>query len=327
MRKLLYLASVLAISAATPADAALTVFQTYTGNYAISSDGAGSTSAANTVSAFVPVGATVVAAYLYQSNQTVSGSPGNQPVSLNGNALSFSPNVVNASATFLNSSRADVTSIVAPVVNGGAGGTYNFNVNEGSSGTTDGTALVVVYQLGSLPVSTIAILDGFSAVGGDTASLGFATPLNPLAPGFQAEMRLGIGFSCCSQTSNVTVNGTTITSNAGNSDDGAASNGALITVGGDDDLFSTLSPTYLTDHERYNLVPYINVGDTAITIRTNNPTADDNIFLALFQVTGIASVSTSGVPEPSTWAMMLLGFGAIGIAVRRREKAKLTQLA
>jgi hypothetical protein len=25
------------------------------------------------------------------------------------------------------------------------------------------------------------------------------------------------------------------------------------------------------------------------------------------------------VPEPSTWAMMLLGFGAIGFAMRRRK--------
>jgi hypothetical protein len=30
--------------------------------------------------------------------------------------------------------------------------------------------------------------------------------------------------------------------------------------------------------------------------------------------------SAGGVPEPSTWAMMLLGFGAIGLAMRRRLK-------
>ena len=33
------------------------------------------------------------------------------------------------------------------------------------------------------------------------------------------------------------------------------------------------------------------------------------------------------VPEPSTWAMMLLGFGAIGYSVRRRRKAMLPQAA
>ena len=30
-----------------------------------------------------------------------------------------------------------------------------------------------------------------------------------------------------------------------------------------------------------------------------------------------------GVPEPATWAMMLLGFGAIGVAMRRRKVAAL----
>lgn len=29
----------------------------------------------------------------------------------------------------------------------------------------------------------------------------------------------------------------------------------------------------------------------------------------------------SAVPEPATWAMMLLGFGAIGTATRRRKTA------
>jgi hypothetical protein len=32
------------------------------------------------------------------------------------------------------------------------------------------------------------------------------------------------------------------------------------------------------------------------------------------------SVSFAAVPEPSTWAMMLLGFGAIGFAMRRRNR-------
>ncbi len=36
----------------------------------------------------------------------------------------------------------------------------------------------------------------------------------------------------------------------------------------------------------------------------------------------------SGVPEPATWAMMLLGFGGIGASMRRqRRPVKLTQLA
>jgi hypothetical protein len=36
-------------------------------------------------------------------------------------------------------------------------------------------------------------------------------------------------------------------------------------------------------------------------------------------VVTVTQVPPSGVPEPSTWAMMLLGFGAIGLAMRRRK--------
>ena len=36
---------------------------------------------------------------------------------------------------------------------------------------------------------------------------------------------------------------------------------------------------------------------------------------------------TPGVPEPATWAMMLLGFGAVGFAMRRRQRPALAQLA
>jgi hypothetical protein len=37
------------------------------------------------------------------------------------------------------------------------------------------------------------------------------------------------------------------------------------------------------------------------------------------------TVPTTAVPEPATWAMMLLGFGAIGFAARRRRKGRQLQ--
>ena len=41
---------------------------------------------------------------------------------------------------------------------------------------------------------------------------------------------------------------------------------------------------------------------------------------------GVLSFSP-GVPEPGTWAMMLLGFGAVGFSLRRRRQPALAQLA
>ncbi len=35
---------------------------------------------------------------------------------------------------------------------------------------------------------------------------------------------------------------------------------------------------------------------------------------------GLDAVSVAGVPEPATWAMLILGFGVIGGAVRRRQR-------
>lgn len=47
-------------------------------------------------------------------------------------------------------------------------------------------------------------------------------------------------------------------------------------------------------------------------------------FESLSSIRGIFHASSGAVPEPSTWAMILLGFGAIGFAARRGRRIGLT---
>jgi hypothetical protein len=54
----------------------------------------------------------------------------------------------------------------------------------------------------------------------------------------------------------------------------------------------------------------------ANTVAAGNDFAVDDIFLG--------TESTVTVPEPATWAMMLLGFGGIGVALRRRREHAVT---
>lgn len=44
-------------------------------------------------------------------------------------------------------------------------------------------------------------------------------------------------------------------------------------------------------------------------------------------LSGNSSFYPAGVPEPATWAMMLIGFGGIGLATRRRRRPVLAQIA
>jgi hypothetical protein len=269
-----------------------------------------------------------VAAFLYTATYTFGGPPDISGVTLNGSSVTYGPSFPNPTACCnLASHRANVTSIVAPVINGGGGGVYNFSYAEGGgSGNIDGSALVVVYSNPALSTATVGILNGAASVTGDTATISFANPLNPAAPGFFADMYLGIGFSCCGQQSTVDVNGDRMTSVAGNLNDGSgAVNGELITVGSFDDPYTVATPglpatDYNTDTEKYNLVPFINPGDTSIVIATANASQDDNIFLAVFHVDGEAQISTGEVPLPA--AVWLFGTvaGVSGYWMRRRRQ-------
>jgi len=306
---------------AMPASASLTTFATYTGSVGMSTDGCGSTTQNCTIQASIPTGSTVLAAYLYTSLFDITAPGG----TLNGSAVTYTT-ALGVNQGFLQAWRADVTSIVASAVGAGGAVPFNFTVTE-TNGAQDGEALVVVYSNAALPTQTVGILDGFSASGGDTATINFATTLDHTAPGFVAQMIIGDGFSfdggdplaptSASQVSQVLVNGGLLTNVAGHCDDAqdvVCENGNLITVGGFNDPFSPINPLVAQDHERYDLTSFVNVGDTSIRVDTLNPSNDDNIFLETFLISGEGRVVT-GVPEPGTLSMLGLG---LAFLVRKR---------
>ena len=101
-------------------------------------------------------------------------------------------------------------------------------------------------------------------------------------------MYLGISYSYDSgdyyQTSQVDVNGKNLTTVAGAQDDGFADNGGLITVGSFDDPFTPENPVGNDDHEKYDLTPLLENGDTGIKVDTYNSSKDDNVFLVIFHI-------------------------------------------
>ena len=296
---------------------------TFVGHGGYSADGLGQTAVGGTIQASVPAGSTVVHAWLYGSYFVRAGGlppASDLTVVFDGAnvALAVLQTIKNASGTpFLASARADVTGQVAGKIGSGVGQT-SFAIGSDPA-TLEGVALVVVFSNPNRPITTIAVLDGAASPTGDTATFSFAKPIDPTAAGFQATLALGSGHSfqgeaghVCgtqsAQSSLVDVNGKRLTSCAGNYDDGAAADGALITVGGVGDATDNpANPTQrpqdgtsprVNDDELYNTRPFLAKGDTQLSITTSNPSGDDLVFLAVISATGEAGVTTGGGGAP-----------------------------
>lgn len=339
--KRLVLASALCACSAFSASAELDLSYQFVGlgNWSIDGTAFGSITLPDTdLIARVPAGSTIEQAFLYSSTTEIGFSSAVDPrvptIDFDGTTLDAEDFTYLGSAGIDSSSRlpafrADVTAQVAAKV-GGGGGDFIFTINdENPSDTTEGEILAVVYSNPGEIERTIAFLDGFSATTGDQFRFESAGELpDPTTPDFEALLSLGIGFSFNSttvtQTSQVSVNGRRLTSSAGHYDNGYGDNGGLITVGdlNDDSANPTdpFSTDFNLDDELYDLSqgnavnsdPFIEEGDTAVLVNTRNPSNDDNIFFAAFNITAVGEV----VPEPASIAM--LGVGGLLLARRRR---------
>ncbi|MDB5680379.1 MAG: hypothetical protein JWO16_184 [Sphingomonas bacterium] len=75
----------------------------------------------------------------------------------------------------------------------------------------------------------------------------------------------------------------------------------------------------ITIDNRYSPLgaPLTSVADQFNSLKNNSPWA--GFPTAGFWTASFPAVTNPGVPEPATWAMMLMGFGAMGFAIRRRR--------
>jgi len=253
---------------------------------------------------------TVRNAYLLAASTGFAGDAiPNGSLTLQGTSITWDAKVPSSISS--ENYRADVTAIVKPLVDSAAPGIVNLTVDEGAiPSTVDGEVLVVVFDDSSQArTHSIILLFGAQATAGDTFAVTLAEPINPAALDALADFGLGIsfGYQGTGQYSIVQVNSQPLTSAAGGYDDcrdSSPANGCLITAGGIGDSDAnpsdpTATPTdSRSDDELYTLLPFLSTTTTSISVFTQNPSNDDNIFFAYFELSGAAIVGEGIVLVP-----------------------------
>lgn len=289
-----------------PAASGLKVFYRAFGKYALSVDAKGSNGASHTLRVRKPAAnAKVIKAFLMAaSHNQVAINNGditldNKRVTwIAGEYNDIPPNLPN----YFHSVLADVTNIVKPKVDRRkTAGQVLFTAREiNNNGSIDGETLVVVFQVPSQTTrNTVVLMFGGQQLSGDRFEITLAQGIDPKAKGAKLEMGLSISYSYqgTEQYSIIDVNGKRLSTSAGGQDDGAPENGALITAGGIGDTRAnprnrSATPTdSRSDDEYYNLLPFITKNSKTIRVDTRNPSNDDNIFFAWFDIGGNAEVN------------------------------------
>ncbi len=80
---------------------------------------------------------------------------------------------------------------------------------------------------------------------------------------------------------------------------------------------SNFNSTYTLSDWRVETVTFTAVGASTKIAFTNTQNA--NLHFAYLDGIGVVEAATSTVPEPASWAMLVLGFGLVGGAVRQRR--------
>jgi MYXO-CTERM domain-containing protein len=275
---------------------------TETGFISWSIDGVGTSAATGNVRVNKPASATVRRAFLGSASTGFSGfKVPNGGVTLDGVGVNWDISTLSSISSW--NHWAEVTSLVKSKIDAAPAGTVNFTVGEGNTGAIDGEVLAVIFDdPNQTTVNSAILMFGAQSVGGDTFAIHLSDPLDITNPALKLDLSLGIsfGFQPSSQFSIVRVNGTQMTQSAGGQDDGVAANGALLTVGGIGDTNAnpppTAAPTSVrTDDELYSLIPFVHTGDTAISVFSQNPSNDDNIFFAGLFVGDAAAIVGTGI--------------------------------
>ncbi|MBA2671246.1 MAG: hypothetical protein H0U67_12805 [Gemmatimonadetes bacterium] len=284
---------------------------TETGMVSASVDGVGTINPSGTVQIDKPAGATVRSAYFAAASRGLSGIQlMNGEVQIDGAPINWDASVAGPINNW--NHWAEVTEHVREKLDAAPAGLVEFTISQNRPTASEGLILGVIFNDPNRDAeNTVVFLFGRQRTTGDEFLVNLANPIDKDDPNLRLTMGLGIsfGFQPSQQVSIVEVNGERLSSSAGGQDDtqGTVANGSLLTVGGVGDSPDNPPPFAgatdpRIDDELYNLVPFVDDGDTQIRVFTRNPSNDDNIYFAWFDISEVGGVDCIPVTIDRIWS-------------------------